>query len=225
MSEIEAMRYELGQDDGRYPRALLALDDAPETLYALGEPAALSRNGRPKIAIVGARRMTPYGERCAKLFGAVAARAGAAVVTGGARGIEAAAASAALEEDGECVAVLAGGLEDPWPASNGDLFQDIVWAGGALASEQPWDAQPLRYQFMKRNRLIAALADAILVVECGLPSGVFALAESAMQMGKPVWAVPGAIDAPMSAGPNELLCAGAKAITSESRFEAALREF
>lgn len=216
--ELEGPRLVLERGDGRYPAALERVSQPPERLYLVGDPAALSEG----IAIVGARKATPYGRGCAQRFARLAAERGIAVISGGARGCDAAAHSAALEVGGPTVVFLGGGCDQLYPAEHRGLFQRIVAAGGAVVSEHAWDEPPLPYRFRARNRLIAGLARATLIVEAGLPSGTFSTADEALAAGRDVLVVPGAITAASSRGSNRLLCQGATPVVDDETFEDAL---
>lgn len=215
---VSGPRIVLERGKEAYPCALELLERPPERLYVIGDPAALAEG----VAIVGARKATPYGLACAARFARIAAEHGVPVASGGARGCDAAAHEAALAAGGRTVAFLGGGCDRLYPAENRGLFQRIVDAGGALASEQPWDCEPRPYLFRLRNRLIAGSARATLIVEAGLPSGTFSTADEALAAGREVLAVPGAITAASSRGANRLIRQGAVPIVDDESFEDAL---
>lgn len=215
---LRGPRFELAPGDGAFPAALARVPDPPRRLYVVGDPAALQEG----LAVVGARKATPYGTGCARRFAGAAARRGVVVISGGARGCDAAAHEAALAEGSPTVAFLGGGCDDPYPAAHGGLFQRIVDGGGAVASEQPWDRKPRPYMFRQRNRLIAGLARAVLIVEAGLPSGTFSTADEALAANRDVLVVPGAITAASSRGANRLLYQGALPVVDDETFEDAL---
>lgn len=212
-------RHVIGRGDGWYPPSLLDLADPPDRLHAVGDPAALAM---PSIAVVGARKCTPYGRACARRFAALAAERGFCVVSGGARGIDGEAHRAAMEAGGTTVAVLGGGCDQPYPPEHAGLFQEIVGHGGVVVSEREWDERPMPYAFRQRNRIVAALAGAVLVVEAGLPSGTLSAAVGALALGRDVWAVPGHVTALQSRGPNSLLLQGARPIVDDRSFLDAL---
>ncbi len=201
-----------------YPAALERVAKPPERLYVAGDPEALQEG----IAIVGARRATPYGRGCARRFARLAAERGIAVISGGARGCDAAAHQGAMEAGGRTVAFLGGGLDRPYPAEHAGLFRQIAETGGAVASEHAWDEPALPYRFRTRNRLIAGLARATLIVEAGLPSGTFSTADEALAADRDVLVVPGAITSPSSSGANRLLYQGATPVVDDDTFEDAL---
>ena len=204
MSALAGERTVLARGGEGFPSALESVAQPPDRLYVVGDPFALKEG----IAIVGARRATPYGRGCAKRFAALAARRGIVVVSGGARGCDAAAHAAALEEGGRTVAFLGGGCDRLYPAEHEGLFQRIVDEGGAVVSEHAWDEDPKPYRFRLRNRLIAGLSLGVLVVEGSQTSGALITARWALEQGRDVFAVPGGIDAPLSQGPNGLIRRG-----------------
>lgn len=198
-----------------YPGLLADIPEPPKRLFVAGDPAVLSL---PSLAISGSRRATPYGRNMAARFAKLAAEAGLAIVTGGARGVDSVASKAALGAGAKVAVVLAGGIDKAYPQENIGLFQSVVDAGGAVVSEQDWDLDPVPYLFRKRNRVIAGLSRALLVVEAGLPSGSFAAAEYAREAGRPVWAIPGAITCDNTAGVNRLIYQGATPIIGDDVF-------
>ena len=215
---IEGPRFEIARGCKGYPEAFEEIPDPPKRLYVIGNPEAL----REGLAVVGARKATPYGLNAAKLLAGRAAEMGVVVVSGGARGCDSAAHEAAMAAGGQTVAFLGGGCDEPYPKNNVGLFRDIVAAGGAVASEYPWHTEPKPFMFRKRNRLIAGLARATLIVEAGLPSGTFSTADEALAANKDVLAVPGSIFSANSAGANALLAQGAMPITGKKALESVL---
>lgn len=176
----------------------------PRQMYALG-PTPLERR---RVAIVGSRDADAYGLAVARHLGSYLGFAGAVVVSGGARGVDAAAHEGALEAGAPTWAVLAGGVDCPSPRSNAELFARIVSSGGALLSERPPNARPERWAFVARNRLVAAIADAVVVVSAEAKSGALHTARFAAQQGRAVFAVPGDITASCSVGCNALIAGG-----------------
>ncbi len=215
---LDGRRTVIERGDPRYPEAILRAPIPPQRLYVVGDASAV----REGIAIVGSRKATPYGLSCARRFARVAAAKGIVVISGGARGCDAAAHAAALEAGGPTVAFLGGGCDRLYPAENIDLFRRIVDAGGAVVSEQEWSAPPLPRMFRARNRLIASLARATLIVEAGLPSGTFSTADEALAANRDVLVVPGAITAASSRGANRLIAQGATPIIDDESFDDAL---
>ncbi|MEG0461028.1 DNA-processing protein DprA [Gordonibacter sp.] len=215
---LRGERIELSCADVGYPAALARIADPPPRLYLVGDPDAL----REGLAVVGARKATPYGISCAQRFAGMAAQRGVVIVSGGARGCDAAAHEAALAAGAPTVAFLGGGCDELYPAEHAGLFQHIVDAGGAIVSERPWNCSPRPYMFRLRNRLIAGLAKAVLIVEAGLPSGTFSTADEALAAGRDVLVVPGAITSASSRGANRLLYQGALPIVDDDSFADAL---
>lgn len=193
----------LGSAD--YPSALADIKDPPLVLFWRGAPPSVLSIC---LAVVGARRCTDYGERTAAWIGREAAGVGIVVLSGLARGIDAAAHRGALES-GQTAAVLAGGLDRIYPGEHRSLADRIVGAGGSLLSEQPPGVRPLPWLFPFRNRIITGLSLATVVVEASVRSGSLASARHALDQGREVFAVPGPIDSPVSAGTNRLLGEGA----------------
>ena len=213
-ASTEGPRWEIARGGAGYPEALLRADKPPERLYVIGDPAALEEG----LAIVGARKATPYGAGCARRFARAAAERGITIISGGARGCDGAAHEAALAAEGRTVAFLGGGSDVTYPSEHAGLFQRIVNGGGALVSEYPWGTAPLPWMFRNRNRLIAALARATLIVEAGLPSGTFSTADHALAASRDVLVVPGAITAASSRGANRLLYQGATPVVDDDSF-------
>lgn len=193
-----------------YPAALSDLPDAPETIWAIGDFAMLDG---PVVAVVGTRRATAYGLRITRELVAALVRGGACIVSGLARGIDAAAHHAALEHGGRTVAVLGTGVDVPYPRSNLPLYREMA-ARGLILSEFPLGSPGLKHHFLRRNRIIAALARVVFVVEAPHKSGALSTVEAAMKLNREVGTVPGPIDSPQSAGSNQLLCDGAHPIVS-----------
>ena len=215
---LRGIRSELTVDDAGFPEPLKLIRRPPERLYVIGSVDALKAG----LAVIGARKATPYGIGCARRFARIAAEKGVVIISGGARGCDSEAHRAALEAGAPTVVFLGGGCDRVYPAEHFELFQRIVDAGGAIVSENPWDFVPLPYTFRDRNRLIAGLADAVLIVEAGLPSGTFSTADEALEAGKEVLVVPGSIMSAESRGSNRLLYQGAVPIVDDESFEDAL---
>ena len=195
--------------DPRYPLRLHELPDPPAVLHVYGQQAGFERcTAQESVAIVGARRGSPYGLEQARGLGRGLAAAGLTVVSGMALGIDAAAHTGALEVDGATIAVLAGGPERPYPASKRRIHERIA-ATGAAVSEMPPGTGARRWCFPARNRLIAALSRATVVVEAGERSGSLITASLAADLGRDVAAVPGLVTAPLAAGTNALIVDGA----------------
>ncbi len=191
-----------------YPSRLFHLSDAPAVLSLLGQVDAL---GGPCVALVGARAATVYGKEVAFALGKALGAAGITVVSGLARGIDAAAHRGALAANGRTVAVQACGPNITYPPEHRDLAAEIQ-KHGAVISEFPPGAAPRRYHFPLRNRLISALSQVVVVIEARERSGSLITAEHALEQGVELMAVPGSILSPVSAGPNLLLRQGARPV-------------
>jgi DNA processing protein len=183
----------------------------PLALWVRGS-ASLEAASERAVAIVGARAATGYGTHLAGEFAAGLAAAGAAVVSGAAIGIDGAAHRGALATEGVTLAVLACGLDRPYPVAHATLL-DRIAASGLVVSEYPPGSVPARHRFLVRNRLIAALGAGTLVVEAGLRSGAHRTAANARALGRPVMAVPGPITSGPSAGCHHLIRRGAELVT------------
>ncbi|HEY5094221.1 MAG TPA: DNA-processing protein DprA [Candidatus Eremiobacteraceae bacterium] len=197
--------------DPLYPPRLLELCDAPIVLYCLGDAAIANHRA---VAIVGSRAATSYGRTVAATFARDAAIYGATVVSGLARGVDAAAHSAAVESGGKTVAVIGSGLSALYPPYHSLLADEIVASGGAMISEFPPEMIARPHHFPMRNRIVAALADATVVTEAAHRSGALITARLADEYGRRVFAVPGDVDRPTSAGTNALIKDGVTAATS-----------
>lgn len=198
----------LGDPD--YPAALFDLPDAPPALWWRGDLAHLTP---PAVALVGTRTASAYGLRCARALAAALARAGVVVVSGMARGIDAAAHEAALDAGAPSIAVLGTGADVPYPAAHRALHARLARAGLVLSEAAPGSAAAPG-AFPRRNRIIAALARVTVVVEAGVKSGALITAGHATELGRTVAAVPGPIDAPAAAGANALLRDGAHVVAT-----------
>ncbi|HVS58825.1 MAG TPA: DNA-processing protein DprA [Candidatus Saccharimonadales bacterium] len=204
----------LSSSDSEFPDALRRIPSAPPQLYVAGQDNLAELLKRPRVAIVGSRKITPYGKAITAQLAGDLARQGIVIVSGLAFGVDAAAHKAALEAGGGAIAVLPTSLQNIYPASNQQLAHDILKQGGALVSEYAPDSEVYKTNFVARNRLIAGLADAVLITEAALKSGSLHTARFALEQGKDVLAVPGNITSEMSEGTNNLLKAGATPVTS-----------
>lgn len=201
-----------------YPRALAAIEDAPPVLALLGDPRLL---GRPSVGVVGARNTSVNGRRFARALAGDLAAAGYAVVSGMARGIDTAAHEGAL--DGGTVAVLAGGIDMPYPAQNAGLYREIA-ARGAVVAEMPPGTGPQARHFPRRNRIISGLSSGVVVAEAAMRSGSLITARMALEQGREVFAVPGSPLDARCRGSNHLLRQGAVLTESAEDVLAALKD-
>ena len=202
-------RQTIHRDDPGYPPRLRAQRHCPEKLWVEGDPAALC--ARTAVAIVGTRRLSPYGERVARELAAQAALAGAVIVSGLAQGTDSAAHRGALEVQGLTVAVLGEGLDAFWSSASGPrrAIAERIVATGTLVSEFAPRHAARAWTFVRRNATIAALADAVVVVEAGDRSGALITAAEAAAAHRSLYAVPGPIGASTSRGTNALIASGA----------------
>lgn len=184
--------------DPDYPARLRAIEMPPALLFVRGDPGALE--ARHAVAVVGTRRPTDAGRRTATRITTALVRAEALVVSGLAVGIDGAAHAAAIEAGGPTVAFIGGGHARLFPFVHDRLADAIVAGGGAVVSEYAPDTEPTKGTFPRRNRLISGATDAVVVVEAGARSGALLTASWALEQGRECFLVPGAIDAPMSAG-------------------------
>lgn len=214
LSAFHAQETVLKKTDKNFPEAFLHIENIPDALYIAGNASVLSEG----LAIIGARRATPYGLSLAKHFASIAAGLGITIISGGALGCDSASHQAALDTHGKTLAFLGGGINEYYPKKNKRLFQEIIDSGGALVSEWPWDTPPLPFMFRARNRLIASLARATLIVEAGLPSGTFSTADEALHANREVLVVPGSITSKFSVGTNTLLYQGATPVINDETF-------
>jgi DNA processing protein len=197
-----------------FPRLLHAIHDPPPGLFVRGDDGAdLLR--RATVAVVGARSCSPYGAQVARMLGRDLAAAGLVVVSGLARGVDGEAHRGALEGGGTTVAVLGCGIDRDYPAAHRELASRIR-ATGATVSEYAPGVEPAPWRFPARNRVIAGLSAATVVVEARDRSGALITADLALEEGREVFAVPGEITSALSAGTNDLLKLGASPLTASS---------
>jgi len=198
----------IGDDEPEYPAALREIHDPPPFLFLSGE--LLPRDALA-IAIVGSRHCTPYGRRQAERLAGSLSRAGLTVVSGLARGTDAAAHRGALEANGRTLAVLGSGLLNVYPPEHRELAFDVKQQG-ALLSELPPHCGPSGGTFPQRNRLISGMTLGVVVIEAAERSGALITARHAMEQGREVFALPGPVDSRMSRGCHRLLRDGAKLV-------------
>ena len=205
--------------DAAYPGRLKNIYDPPALLYYKGKLPLL--DDLLSVAVVGTRDCTPYGVACAEKLGFGLASGGAVVVSGLAKGIDAAATRGALRAGGVTIGVAGNGLDVHYPYESRYLYEDVA-ASGVLFSEYPPGTEPAPGHFPVRNRILSGLSLAALVVEAPERSGALITAMTALEQGRDVFAVPGPIDAPTSVGCNRLIRDGAGLVTDASDI---LREY
>lgn len=187
-------------EDGNFPRDLLQFEDKPFILYTLGDVSLLDT---PSVAIVGSRKCTRYGVEQTKKIAKGLCRHGFTIVSGLAEGIDTAANTEGLES-GKTIAVMAGGFDHVYPASNRKLFEEIA-KKGLVISQFPPSRQSIPYMFPLRNRVMAAISLATAVTEAGENSGALITADIALNLGKELFVLPGNVNSKSSAGCNKLI--------------------
>ena len=202
----------VARSDPSFPAALRSIFDPPPGLFLRGD-SAVELLDRPAVSVVGARACSAYGSHVARTFGRELAAAGLVVVSGMARGVDGEVHRGALEAGGSTVAVLGCGVDRDYPAAHADLARRIC-KDGLVVSEYPPGVEPAPWRFPARNRIVAGLAQATVVVEARERSGALITADLALEEGREVFAVPGEITSALSSGTNALLRLGATAATS-----------
>lgn len=197
--------------DADYPERLRQIPDPPIVLYIKGRLPAFDEEAA--IGVVGARKPSMYGVQMASKLGYELARGGALVVSGIARGLDTAAIEGALRAGGKVVSVLGGGADVYYPRENRWLYEDVA-AAGALITEYPPGTENKGMHFPIRNRIISGLCLGVVAVECEQRSGTMSTMNRALEQDRDLFAVPGAVDAPMSQGTNLLIQQGAKLVTN-----------
>ena len=196
--------------DGDYPERLRQIADPPVVLYVRGRMFQFDEEAA--IAVVGSREPSEYGQEAAAKLGMELAAGGALVISGIAEGLDTCAIRGALKAGGPVVSVLGGGIDVPYPIQNRYLYEDVA-AAGALISPYPPGSEHKGFHFPRRNRILSGLALGVLAVECRRSSGTMSTVRHAMDQDRDIFAVPGAINAPMSEGTNWLIQQGAKLVT------------
>ena len=196
----------VGREDREYPRKLKDYPSMPKQIYVKGN---LPVPEIPSVAVIGARKCSPYGRIQAFRFAKALSMAGVQIISGMALGIDSEGHRGALEGKSPTFAVLGSGVDVCYPASNRNLYQRIVRENGGIISEYPPGSPPKAWCFPARNRIISALSDAVLVVEAKENSGSLITAEFALEQGKMVFAVPGSVEDTLSKGCNKLIYDGA----------------
>ena len=208
--------------DPAYPALLAESEDPPVALWVRGSASSLHQAG---LSIVGARRASSYGIAQSARFAEHLAEAGWMIASGAARGVDAQAHRGALRAGGITVAIVGGGLAEPYPPEHVGLLQSIVEAGGAVVSESPMETPATADRFPARNRVIAGLTAATLVIEAARDSGAMITARLALELAhREVMAVPGPVHSPLSAGCHEIIrTCGATLVESPEEVDERLR--
>lgn len=203
--------FQINLSDYNYLRDLPHIPDPPKKLFIRGKlPAKRVKT----VAIVGTRKPSAYGREIATKIASECAKNGIVVVSGLALGIDSIAHRAAIDSGGKTIAVLANGVDKIYPRSHEDLGQKILQTNGAILSEYPNNTPARPWQFLARNRIVSGLADAVVIIEAASRSGTLSTANHALDQGKEIFAVPGNITSPLSAGCNQLIKNGANPLTS-----------
>ena len=199
----------LSNEYANMPKGLLSIYNTPDKIYYRG---AKIDESKIHIAVIGSRKPTPYGRSWAHTIATDLAKCGIYIVSGLALGIDAIAHKAAVSSQAPTLAVLASGVDQVYPRTNQHLAQAILANKGTLLSEYPKGVHPQKHHFVARNRIIAGLADAVVVIEATQRSGTHSTTNFALAQGKPVLALPGPVDSAYSAGTNRLIAQGAHLI-------------
>ena len=203
--------FQINLSDYDYLRDLPHIPDPPKKLFIRGKlPAKRVKT----VAIVGTRKPSAYGREITTKIASECAKNGIVVVSGLALGIDSIAHRAAIDSGGKTIAVLANGVDKIYPRSHEDLGQKILQTNGAILSEYPNNTPARPWQFLARNRIVSGLADAVVIIEAASRSGTLSTANHALDQGKEIFAVPGNITSPLSAGCNQLIKNGANPLTS-----------
>lgn len=198
------------KEEAAFPEKLRTIPDCPMGLFYRGK---LPENGKPAVAIVGARKCSNYGTQMAAVISEALTLAGFQIVSGMAMGIDGISQRACLSRGGYSCAVLGSGVDVCYPPMNRDLYDQLL-TGGGIVSEYPVGTAPLGTNFPRRNRIISGLADALVVVEARKKSGTLITADQALEQGRDVFAVPGRFSDELSYGCNHLIAQGAGIIVS-----------
>jgi DNA processing protein len=197
-------------DDGSYPALLRETDDPPIVLYVKGDWQACL--DQPAVGIVGSRMCSTYGENASEMLSRDLASRGISIISGLARGIDAAAHKGAIQAEGRTIAVMGTGLDSVYPRENTGLVREILASGGCLVTQFPLGTPPLKDNFPYRNRIISGLSLGVLIVEASERSGSLITARLAAEQNREVMAVPGNITSGNSFGTNYLIKSGAKLV-------------
>lgn len=196
-----------------FPAVFQQMADPPPQIFVEGSPLE-ELLPRPRLAIVGSRKISAYGKTVTARLAGELAELGVIIVSGLAFGVDAVAHRAALEAGGTTIAVLACGVDRPYPAANQRLGRDLIKQGGALVSEYPPGSIPYKQNFIARNRLVSAFSNGVLITEAAQKSGSLHTARFALEQGREVLAVPGNITSETSVGTNNLIKTGASVVMS-----------
>lgn len=194
-----------------FPEQLQQIPDAPSQIYYVGDLENIL--ARPRLAIVGSRKVSAYGKSVTLRLAREVAEQGIVVVSGLALGTDGLAHQGALDAGGLTLAVLPCGLDKIYPASHRQLAEQILRQGGALITEYPFGSTPFKTNFLARNRIISGISDAVLIPEAAGRSGSLNTANNALEQGRTVMAVPGNITSDLSVGTNNLIKSGAIPVT------------
>ena len=203
------------------PEILQNIPQPPKVLHVLGDLSLLLQ--APRVAVVGSRKVSPYGRQVTESLVRSLTGAGVVIVSGLALGIDSIAHEACLEAGGKTIAVLPSGLDSIYPSSHRQLAKRILETGGALISEYELGMPALKHNFIERNRLVSGISDGVLIPEAALKSGTLHTANFALDQGKTIMAVPGNITSQTSEGTNNLLKSGAILVTEVQDILQALR--
>lgn len=201
----------LSLHDSSYPPLLREIPDPPKTLYCLGSDISILLD--PALAIVGSRKVSYYGKTVTEQLTSQLTGKGINIVSGLALGVDSIAHKAALEARGLTIAVLPCGLDRVYPSSHTALAKQILASGGLFVSEYPPETTPMKHHFIARNRIVSGLCKGVLITEAAQRSGSLHTANFALEQGREVFAVPGPITSPTSAGTNNLIKSGATPVT------------
>jgi DNA processing protein len=202
----------ISKSDKSYPSNLDHLYTPPKKIHVRGGDVT-EMTKAPVLAVVGSRKVSPYGKSVTNDMVSYVAARGIVVISGLALGVDSLAHQATLDAGGRTIAVLPGGIQKIYPTSHKHLAERIVESGGTLLSEYPGEMPPMKHHFIERNRIIAALCDALLITEAAAKSGSLHTARFALELGKTVAVVPGSIYSPTSTGCNNLIKMGALPVT------------
>lgn len=209
------------QTDAGYPSRLKCIADAPRGIFVRGK---LPKQKGLAVAVIGTRRHSYYGEKQTKQFSRIIAERGIPIISGMARGIDGIAQKTAIEYGGDTYAVLGCGVDICYPEEHRYLAEEIVLHGGII-SEYPPGTMPAPGLFPRRNRIISALSDVLLVMEAREKSGTLITVDMALEQGKEIWVLPGRVDDALSSGCNRLIAQGAGILPGKDDFEKELDEW